>query len=1035
MTAGATSSGRADSGRADSGRADSVAARLARLGFADAGRAERLLADPALAGLLDPLEDVADDGLVTALAATADPDQALLGTVRLLEGLPGTPSAPGGVAALRATLRSGSTTRDRLLAVLGSSAALGDHLARHPAHWTALADAAPPTPEQLRARLLGAVGADPDDALPVAAHGGGPGRDALRVGYRRHLLALAGRDLAHPAPKQLLSEVAAELADLAAAALEAALAVARAEVVAGAAGPNGGAGAAEACRLAVVALGKCGGRELNYVSDVDVVFVAEAMPGGDEGAALRTATDLATRLMRICADHTGEGTLWPVDAGLRPEGGRGPLVRSLASHLAYYDRWAKTWEFQALLKARPVAGDEQLGRAYVDAVAPLVWAAADRDGFVDDVRAMRRRVEQHIRPADAHRELKLGPGGLRDVEFAVQLLQLVHGRGDVFLRSPTTLAALEQLSTRGYVGRADAGELDRDYRFLRALEHRIQLQRLRRTHVVPTAPAELRRLGRSLGMRADPGAELEETWRRHSREVRRLHEKLFYRPLLAAVARLPGDHARLTPDAARARLEALGYADPAGALRHLEALTTGLSRRAAIQRTLLPVLLGWFADAPDPDAGLLGFRQVSEALGETPWYLRLLRDEGAAAERMARVLASSRWATELLLRAPEAVAMLGDDAELSPRTRADLEPEVHAAVGRHSEPDRAAAGARAVRRRELFRIAVADVCGLLDIAEVGEGLSTVAQATLAGGFEAAVRDVEARVGALPTRLAVLAMGRLGGHEMGYASDADVLFVHDPLPGAEEEAAGEAALAVANAMRQLLSMPSPEPALPVDADLRPEGRSGPLVRTLASYAAYYERWGLVWERQALLRCEPVAGDTDMGERFIALVDPLRWPAEGLATADVREVRRLKARVEAERLPRGADPGTHTKLGPGGLADVEWTAQLLQLRHAGRMPGLRTTRTLAALDAAVDADLLSTGDRDTLAAAWRLATRARNASVLLRGRPTDQLPHDVRELGKVAQLLGYGAEHTTAFVEDYRRTTRRARRVVEQVLYGR
>ena len=343
-------------------------------------------------------------------------------------------------------------------------------------------------------------------------------------------------------------------------------------------------------------------------------------------------------------------------------------MRTLASYTAYYDRWARTWEFQALLKARPVAGDLALGAAFADAVAPQIWNAADRPDFVEDVQAMRRRVEEHVPAEEADRELKLGRGGLRDVEFAVQLLQLVHGRSDIFLRSPTTLVALEQLSTRGYVGRDDAAELDRAYRFLRTMEHRLQLYRLRRTHVVPDDEVDLRRLARSMGFVERPVEELPTQWRRHRREVRRLHEKLFYRPLLDAVARLDATEARLTPEAALDRLEALGYADPEAALRHLEALTGGVSRRAAIQRTLLPVMLAWFAEHPDPDAGLLGYRQVSDALGTTPWYLRLLRDDGAVAERMARILASSRYATELLLRAPEAVRLLSDDTELRPRT-------------------------------------------------------------------------------------------------------------------------------------------------------------------------------------------------------------------------------------------------------------------------------------------------------------------------------------------------------------------------------
>ncbi|WP_086711544.1 bifunctional [glutamine synthetase] adenylyltransferase/[glutamine synthetase]-adenylyl-L-tyrosine phosphorylase, partial [Streptomyces antimycoticus] len=453
---------------------------------------------------------------------------------------------------------------------------------------------------------------------------------------------------------------------------------------------------AAACKLAVIGMGKCGGRELNYVSDVDVIFVAEAVEGVQEDEAVRAATRLASRLMRVCSDVTVEGTIWPVDANLRPEGRNGPLVRTLSSHLAYYQRWAKTWEFQALLKARPMAGDAGLGQAYVDALAPMVWQAVERENFIPDVQQMRRRVVENIPVSEVDRELKLGPGGLRDVEFAVQLLQLVHGRSDESLRSGTTLDALAALAAGGYVGRTDAAALDAAYRFLRTMEHRLQLYRLRRTHLMPEGEADQRRLGRSLGFRTEPVTELGTAWRRHAREVRRLHEKLFYRPLLDAVAQLQPGEIRLSPEAAGQRLTALGYADPAGALRHLEALASGVTRKAAIQRTLLPVLLGWFADSADPDAGLLGFRKVSDALGKTPWYLRLLRDEGAAAENLARVLSAGRLAPDLLLRAPEAVALLGDPEGLRPRGRAHLEQEVLAAVGRADGAEQAVAVARGV---------------------------------------------------------------------------------------------------------------------------------------------------------------------------------------------------------------------------------------------------------------------------------------------------------------------------------------------------
>jgi glutamate-ammonia-ligase adenylyltransferase len=993
-----------------SGSRTTPAGRLARMGFADVTRAERMLGE---AGLADGRDG---DAVLAALAAAADPDLALAGLARLL-------AAAGDPAALRQALRDEPEFRQRASAVLGVSAGLADHLARHPGDCGVLrGEAGRPGPDELRGELLAAVRAAADPAAALAA------------AYRRRLLHLAARDLTGAATVEQVGE---ELADIAAAALEAALAVARAELP-----PD-----AAPCRLAVVAMGKCGGRELNYASDVDVVFVAEPSPGAGEDAALATASRLAAGLIGVCARSTPEGSIFPVDPNLRPEGRAGPLVRTLASHRAYYERWAQTWEFQALLKARPVAGDMALGAAYADALRPLVWQAAQRDRFVEDVQAMRRRVERSLPARQAGRELKLGPGGLRDIEFAVQLLQLVHGRADEALRAAATLPALAALAAGGYVGRADAAELAAAYRFLRRTEHLLQLHRLSRTHTLPEDPAVLRRLGRAMRVRGernepwvpgpDPAAGFDEAWRRHARQARRLHEKLFYRPLLQAVARLPADEARLTPAAARARLEALGYADPAGALRHIDALASGVSRRAAIQRTLLPVLLGWFADAAEPDAGLLAFRQVSEALGETPWYLRLLRDQTKAAERMARVLASSRYAAGLLLRAPEAVAMFGDDAELAPRDAGALAAEMMAAAQRYGDDAEAAVTAvRSVRRRELLRTAVADVIRAADLTATAEALTGINRASVAAALAAAQRKVSAELRQpLPTRFAVIAMGRLGGHECGYGSDADVLFVHDPLPGAPEQLACDAAHAVAAELRRLLALPVPDPALAVDADLRPEGRQGPLVRTLAAYRAYYRRWSAPWEAQALLRAEPAAGDAALGAEFAAMIDEFRYPEGGPGAAAVREIRRVKARMEAERIPRGADRALHVKLGPGGLSDVEWTVQLLQLQHGHAVGGLRTTRTGAAMAAAVQAGLLDAGQAAALAAAWQLAARIRNAVMLVRGRPGDILPARHGELTAVARLLGYPpGDAGQALRQDYRRAARRARAVMEPLFYG-
>jgi glutamate-ammonia-ligase adenylyltransferase len=981
---------------------------LARMGFRDADGTVRALHRLGAAG----------EDMVHLLAAAADPDQA----ARYLADLA---DAAADAEALTDALRSDEAFAMRLVLVLGASSALGDHLLRHPDHWHELTDPALSSTRSpafvLRATLLEAVGADPSEHTPTAAFDDAETMDRLRVEYRRRLLRLAARDLAHGVE---VDDVAAELSDLAAGTLEGALAVARAW-----AGPS-----ADTCRLAVIAMGKCGGHELNYVSDVDVIFVAEPAEGAEESGALRVAGQMAAHLMRVCSDHTAEGTIWPVDAALRPEGRSGPLVRTLSSHEGYYERWAKTWEFQALLKARPVAGDAALGREYVERIAPMVWSAAEREGFVTDVQAMRRRVVEHIPAHHAERQIKLGAGGLRDVEFAVQLLQMVHGRSDPAVRPPTTLSALAMLTRGGYVGRDDGAALDDAYRFLRTLEHRMQLSQLRRTHVVPDEEDSLHALGRSMGYRKDPVRELNEQWRLHRKEVRRLHEKLFYRPLLAAVAKLPGEEARLTPGAAKARLSALGYLDPEGALRHLEALTSGVSRSASIQRTLLPVMLEWFADAPDPDAGLLGFRKISDALGSTPWYLRLLRDEGQVAQRLALLLASSRYATDLLQREPEGVALLGKEDGLVPLGRRALEKEMVA--GGLRQPDRVEAVTviRAVRRRELLRIAVAELVGLLDVSEVGEALTDVTAATLSAALEVATTVVEGERGRpVPVRIAVVAMGRFGGHELGFGSDADVMFVHEPTAGARPEEAGAAARQVVNELTRLLALPGSDPPLEIDTALRPEGKQGPMVRSLDSYAAYYAKWSAVWEAQALLRAEAMVGDEDLCDRFTALVDPLRFPEQGIGEDDIREIRRLKARVDAERLPRGADPATHLKLGRGGLTDVEWTVQLLQIRHGGRVAGLRTTRTLDALAAAVHAELLAAEDAQSLEEAWTMASRLRNAIILVRGRASDSLPRDTREKAAVAHLCGYGPGESDEFVNDYLRITRRARTVVDRVFW--
>lgn len=979
------------------------------------------LFDPHAPAHLDQLGWNTDDHveLLWSLSRAPDADAALLAMVRLADEL------KVDWDELNRLLLTDRPLRGRLFAVLGSSLALGDHLVAHPQSWRLLhGDVTLPSAGELRETF--------DDAAKSVdiERGASAAVPPLRDLYRDRLLVLAALDVASTVenePVLPFVTVSSHLSDLADAALSAALIVAT-RTVCGDLDP----------RLAVIAMGKCGARELNYVSDVDVIFVGEDIEKDGRSDNLATATRVAGEMMRFAGD-----AFFEVDAALRPEGKRGQLVRTLDSHVAYYRRWAKTWEFQALLKARPAAGDPELGQAYIDALMPMVWTACEREDFVPEVQAMRRRVEELV-PADVRsREIKLGTGGLRDVEFAVQLLQLVHGRTDESLHVASTVDALAALGEGGYVGRDDAANMTASYEFLRLLEHRLQLQRLKRTHMLPDDSDDeaYRWLARAAHIRPDGTHDaqgvLREELKRQSLRVSRLHAKLFYQPLLESVGRTAlGIGEGMSAEAAERQLAALGYERPQSALTHLAALTGATGRKGRIQQILLPTLLDWLSDTPDPDAGLLAYRRLSDEHSDLRWFLGTLRDEGAVAKRLMRVLGTSAYIPELLMRAPEVIQMYADGPTGPKLLEDDRESRARALVAsasRYADPVRAIAAARTLRRRELARIASADVLGMLDVTDVCKSLTAVWVAVLQAALDVVIRANTPDSG-VPARIAVIGMGRLGGGELGYGSDADVMFVCEPNSGVEESVAVRWSVGVAEQVRALLGTPSADPPLEVDTGLRPEGRSGPLVRTLASYDAYYSQWAQPWEIQALLRAHRVAGDLELGERFLLMADKIRYPEGGVSASAVQEIRRIKARVDAERLPRGADPNTHTKLGRGGLADIEWTVQLLQLRYAHKVPALHNTSTLEALNAIGAAELVAEGDVELLREAWLTATRARNALVLVRGKPTDQLPGPGRQLNAVALAAGWGSDDGGEFLDNYLRVTRRAKAVVRKIFGG-
>ena len=761
---------------------------------------------------------------------------------------------------------------------------------------------------------------------------------------------------------------------------------------------RGGGGGAGGRGLAVIGMGKLGAQELNYASDIDVMFVGD----GDVRPLLAVA--------RTC---------FRVDVDLRPEGRDGPLVRSLASYQAYWDRWAHTWEFQALLKARAVAGDETLGGAFCTAAQERVWSRPFGVDELRAVRAMKARAEAELaRKGLTDREVKRGRGGIRDIEFAVQLLQMVHGRQDPALRRSSTLAALSELTMAGYVDPADGRALGDAYRFLRTVEHRLQLLEDQQVHAVPSNPAARTHLARVLGYVDDVDAtalaRFDDDLRRQQAAARGIHERLFFRPLLEAFTG-DGDRAgHLPPEAVEARLTAFGFTDAERTRQALQELTRGLTRSSRLMQQLLPLLLGWLSESPDPDLGLLGLRTLATGQHRSAQLVGTFRESPEAARRLCLLLGTSRLLAAGLEHNPDVIPALGDDDRMArSASRNELAAAATVALAWREDGDERRAGLQNIKRSEELRIAAADVLGLADLATTGLALTALAEAVL----EAALAAQEPQV-----PMAVVAMGRLGGGELSYASDLDVLLVHSGTTTAEHEAAE------ATAERLMRFVNGTTPALRLyrlDADLRPEGKQGPLVRSLDGYRVYYERWAHTWERQALLRARPVAGDRDVGRRFCDVVEPFVW-SQPVTDEQVREIRRMKARIERERIPAHEDPQFHLKLGRGSLADVEWTAQLLQLRHLVRSPN-----TVQALEQLVAVDAIARGDADLLIESYRFCERTRNRLYLVKGSPSDALPASADLLGHLARSL----DHTPVELrDDYRRVTRRARAVFERLFYG-
>ena len=763
-------------------------------------------------------------------------------------------------------------------------------------------------------------------------------------------------------------------------------------------------------RFAVIAMGKWGARELNYYSDIDLVFVHEP-DGHEEAAAHAAALAIASRLLSALSAPTFDGPTLNVDADLRPEGTMGPLSRSLTGYAGYYQRWGEAWELQALLKARPVAGDEDLGSKFRALADQIIWEKGLDVDALRSIRALKSRAEEGAGSSD----IKRSRGGIRDIEFAVQILQLVHGRVDADLRVTSTLDAIAALTGNGYIDEDESERMADAYRFLRDVEHRLQLRNLRQTHTLPEDQEGREWLGRSLGFHVDPASEFDTRLAEVRENARDLHERLYFRPILEALLGL--ENARLDPAGAAVRLEALGFHNPVAATQAVSDLMSGLSRRSRVMHQVLPLMLDWLSQSPDPDLGLAQLRLLLAHSPDHSVLVTLLQNNPVVGERLCTLLGTGRLIGELMDRIPEFIPRLADDSLLGHiRSREDATQRLIRVLEARPAPESKIGTIRRFVRRRKLRIAARDVLGLAPPQTTLEALSDSADAAVSSAMGLITEPDDV--------FGVIAMGRWGGRELSYGSDIDLMYIH----GDEHNQRG---IELAVELGKALSEPSQHgDAYSIDADLRPEGRKGPLSRSLASYRRYYEEWVEPWELLALVRARPAAGDESLLESYFAAIEPVLWRAE-LPRDIVTAIRAIKARVESERIPADEDPDFHLKLGPGGLSDVEFLTQILQLRHGGAIPDLRVTGTFPALTALREHGLLTTTDYNSLHDSYLFCTRVRLRLHLQSGRPSDSLPTDQEAAARLAASLGF--DRTGELREQYMRYTRRARRTFESLFF--
>ncbi|OGP24780.1 MAG: hypothetical protein A2X99_00310 [Deltaproteobacteria bacterium GWB2_55_19] len=870
---------------------------------------------------------------------------------------------------------------------------------------------------------------------------------ALRLYKQKEYLRIGSRDLLGLSE---LSEVTAEISNLASACLEAALAfsIRGSKKLYGEPLYTDDDGSIREAGFAVMGLGKLGGRELNFSSDIDIIYIYTSDKGETTGLDGRAEARIslhaffvktATLLTKLIGSVTGDGFVFRIDLDLRPEGRSGDVANSLRSAEIYYESWGQMWERAAMIKARHVAGDPALGEAFISMIRPFVFRRYLDFTALDEVKSMKEKIDLSLlrRNPDTI-DVKLGAGGIREIEFFCQALQLIHAGKDAEIRERTTLKAIDKLASKGYMKKEEAETLTQGYVFLRELEHRIQIVEGAQSQAIPARKNELERLARMMGFKdMDEKKAGEFFWEEYKKTTSAIHEiyrSLFYKsdegvevPKEIQLLFLP----EISEMEATETLSALGFKDGTAAYKNLVLIRTGPpfvhlnAKTRVILQKLGPLFLSRVASSPDPDKALNNLERFLSSIGARTTFYSLLAENPLVTDELLKLFGTSEFLSHALIERPEGLdLLLSKELAIPYKTRGEVFDTVSKEVYLHDDYEEKLDALRRVKSQEILRIGVNDVRGELSPRAVSRQMTFMAEAALASAIDISIAELVRRYGGPgEARFVVLGLGKLGGGELIYGSDLDVVFVYsDSLDtrtgGPKSISTHEFFVKLGQRIISVLTLRTREGfVFNVDTRLRPSGSSGPLVVSKEAFLGYHAGRTQVWERQAIVRARAVAGDLEFGADVLNGLFEIAY-AKPLTPEDVDEMYRIRKRMEVE-IAKETPSRYNIKTGRGALVDIEFLAQSLQLRWGLEKKSLRTPYTVKALLRLKKERLLSEKDCSFLKEAYSfyrlLDTRIR----IVHDRPEGYLNEGSEELNTLSRRAGYtGPDPGARLLKDYR-----------------